>query len=37
MKNQAMLIDAFVKVHEKHPDYILQFLVGIPVTEPKKS
>lgn len=25
VKNQAMLIDAFVKVHEKHPDYILQF------------
>ena len=28
MKNQAMLIDAFVKVHEKHPDYILQFFGG---------
>ncbi len=28
MKNQAMLIDAFVKVHEKHPDYILQFYGG---------
>lgn len=27
-KNQAMLIDAFVKVHEKHPDYILQFFGG---------
>lgn len=27
-KNQAMLIDAFVKVHEKHPDHILQFYGG---------
>ena len=27
-KNQAMLIDAFIKVHEKHPDYILQFFGG---------
>lgn len=27
-KNQSMLIDAFVKVHEKHPDYILQFFGG---------
>lgn len=27
-KNQAMLIDAFVRVHEKHPDYILQFFGG---------
>lgn len=27
-KNQAMLIDAFVRVHKKHPDYILQFFGG---------
>ena len=25
IKNQKMLIDAFVQVHKKHPDYILQF------------
>lgn len=27
-KNQLMLIDAFVSVHEKHPDYILEIYGG---------
>ncbi len=27
-KNQAMLIDAFMKVHEKHPDYVLEIYGG---------
>lgn len=27
-KNQPMLIDAFIKVHEKHPDYVLRIYGG---------
>ncbi len=27
-KNQPMLIDAFMKVHEKHPDYVLRIYGG---------
>lgn len=27
-KNQPMLIDAFMKVHEKHPDYVLEIYGG---------
>ena len=27
-KNQAMLLKAFIKVHEKHPDYVLKIYGG---------